>query len=80
VFPSESLRDKVKDKLEMKGIESRPVWKPMHLQPLYKDSPYYGSEVGENLFKKGLCLPSSSILTNDDVAYIGEIIRNNYEL
>ncbi|MDN3709193.1 aminotransferase class I/II-fold pyridoxal phosphate-dependent enzyme, partial [Myroides ceti] len=40
------------------NIESRPLWKPMHLQPVFKDSPYYGNKVAENLFDKGLCLPS----------------------
>ena len=48
------------------NIESRPLWKPMHLQPVFKDSPYYGGEVAENLFKTGLCLPSGSNLTDED--------------
>ena len=43
-------------------IESRPLWKPMHLQPVFKDAPYYGSTIAENLFKTGLCLPSGSNL------------------
>jgi dTDP-4-amino-4,6-dideoxygalactose transaminase len=75
LFPSESVRDAVKEQLEMNGIESRPVWKPMHLQPLYKDSPYYGTRFGEYLFTRGLCLPSSSILKGDDVVNIAALIN-----
>lgn len=45
------------------NIESRPLWKPMHLQPVFKNSPYYGNKVAENLFDTGLCLPSGSNLT-----------------
>jgi len=77
LFPSESLRDEVKKHLETNRIESRPVWKPMHLQPLYKDSPYYGSICGKHLFERGLCLPSSSILSDDEVMRI-VILINNY--
>ena len=76
LFPSENLRDAVKKHLEMNRIESRPVWKPMHLQPLYKDSPYYGTKFGEYLFKRGLCLPSSSILTDDDIMNITDLIKD----
>jgi len=75
LFPSEDLRDKVKEHLKMNGIESRPIWKPMHLQPLYKDSPYYGADFGEFLFTKGLCLPSSSILKDDDIINISKLIK-----
>jgi len=78
LFPSETLRDKVKKHLEMNGIESRPVWKPMHLQPLYKDSPCYGTNFGEHLFTKGLCLPSSSILKDDDIINISKRIKECY--
>jgi len=48
------------------NIESRPLWKPMHLQPVFKDAPYYGGRVSEELFEKGLCLPSGSNLTLPD--------------
>ena len=50
--------------LEAENIESRPLWKPMHLQPLYEKQPYYGSQVAETLFNKGLCLPSGSNITD----------------
>ncbi|MEO9502915.1 DegT/DnrJ/EryC1/StrS family aminotransferase [Nonlabens ulvanivorans] len=52
--------------LEKDNIESRPLWKPMHMQPLYKDYPYYGNKVCETLFENGLCLPSGSNLTDED--------------
>ena len=52
------------------GIESRPVWKPMHLQPLYRSSPCYGGDVSEDLFRRGICLPSSSSLTAADQAAV----------
>src|SRR5690606_2845268 len=48
------------------NIESRPLWKPMHLQPVFSNSPYYGGKVAEELFNNGLCLPSGSNLTDAD--------------
>lgn len=56
--------------LEKKHIESRPLWKPMHLQPVFKDAPYYGDQVSEGLFNLGLCLPSGSNLTATDLERI----------
>lgn len=53
--------------LEKDNIESRPLWKPMHLQPIFNSSPYYGRGVSENLFSKGLCLPSGSNLVENDL-------------
>lgn len=52
--------------LEKVNIESRPLWKPMHLQPIFIDAPYYGEKVAENLFINGLCLPSGSNLSLSD--------------
>ena len=52
--------------LESKNIESRPLWKPMHLQPIFEKYPYYGTQVAEELFVNGLCLPSGSNLTDAD--------------
>ncbi len=52
--------------LEKDNIESRPLWKPMHLQPVFQDYPYYGNQVAERLFENGLCLPSGSNLTEND--------------
>ena len=61
--------------LEKENIEARPLWKPMHLQPIFANYPYYGSDTAEKLFKKGLCLPSGSSLGKDDLDKIIEIIR-----
>ncbi len=54
--------EKIRVTLEEDNIESRPLWKPMHLQPIFENAPYYGTIISENLFKKGLCLPSGSNL------------------
>ena len=58
------------------NIESRPLWKPMHLQPVFKTSPYYGGSISENLFNNGLCLPSGSNLTNEDKERIAQVVKN----
>jgi dTDP-4-amino-4,6-dideoxygalactose transaminase len=57
------------------NIESRPLWKPMHLQPVFENSPYYGGKVAEGLFTDGLCLPSGSNLTDDDRNRIKMVIQ-----
>ena len=62
--------------LEKSNIESRPLWKPMHLQPIFKTAPYYGSAISEHLFKNGLCLPSGSNLTLDDKNRIKKAVEN----
>lgn len=59
-------REDIRLALEKDHIESRPLWKPMHLQPLYEEYPFYGSGVCEELFEKGLCLPSGSNITDED--------------
>lgn len=61
--------------LDAANIESRPLWKPMHKQPVYKDSPAYTNGVSEDLFHKGLCLPSGPWVTDEQVQYIIEKIR-----
>lgn len=61
--------------LEMENVESRPFWKPMHLQPIFADMPYRGGEVAERVFRNGLCLPSGSAMTNDDVDRVCAVIR-----
>ena len=60
---------------EKENIESRPLWKPMHLQPVFKDYPYYGSGVSETLFETGLCLPSGSNLTDSDRKRIASVVN-----
>lgn len=56
--------------LQNKNIESRALWKPMHLQPVFKNLPYYGKSIAEDLFKSGVCLPSGSNLKKDDLKRI----------
>ena len=62
--------------LDALGIESRPLWKPMHKQPVYKDAPAYVNGVSESLFKKGLCLPSGPCVTDEQVNYIINSIKS----
>lgn len=62
--------------LEKENIESRPLWKPMHLQPIFEKYPYYGASTAEKLFKNGLCLPSGSNLTDEDKDRIAVVVRN----
>lgn len=57
------------------NIESRPLWKPMHMQPIFRDAPYYGSAIAENLFKTGLCLPSGSNLSAIDKQRINVALK-----
>lgn len=59
-------REDLRKCLELENIESRPLWKPMHMQPVFKEYPFYGTGVAENMFKNGLCLPSGSNLTDND--------------
>lgn len=58
-----------------KKIEARPVWKPMHKQPVYKNSPAYVNGVSESIFKVGMCLPAGPLVTDEDVQYIVECIK-----
>ena len=68
-------RETIRLAFEAENIESRPLWKPMHLQPIFEEYPYYGNQVAETLFEKGLCLPSGSNLTDADRARISEVIK-----
>lgn len=63
--------------LDAAGVESRPLWKPMHKQPVYANNPAYVNGVSESLFAKGLCLPSGPYVSDDDVKYIVGQIREN---
>jgi len=69
-------RDRVRERLEADDIESRPVWKPMHQQPVFAGLPIYGGAVADHLFERGLCLPSGSSLTDDDQDRIIDAIRS----
>lgn len=63
--------------LDKAEIEARPVWKPMHKQPCYKDAPAYVNGVSESIFKEGMCLPAGPCVSDDDVKYIVETIKTN---
>jgi dTDP-4-amino-4,6-dideoxygalactose transaminase len=76
LFESKAQREKVRLALEAENIESRPLWKPMHLQPVFKDYPYYENGVSENLFENGLCLPSGSNLSLSDQQFIISSIKH----
>jgi dTDP-4-amino-4,6-dideoxygalactose transaminase len=67
-------RESLRLALDKANIESRPLWKPMHLQPIFSNYPYFGSAVAETLFENGLCLPSGSNLTEEDCTRIKEEI------
>jgi len=63
--------------LDRANIEARPVWKPMHKQPCYKDAPAYVNGVSEAIFKVGMCLPAGPYVSDDDVKYIVDTIKAN---
>ncbi|MBF4492893.1 aminotransferase class I/II-fold pyridoxal phosphate-dependent enzyme [Flavobacterium sp. MR2016-29] len=73
-------KDDLRLALEEANIESRPLWKPMHLQPVFEKYPYYGNKVAEKLFEKGLCLPSGSNITEKDKNRIKEVIVDFFKL
>lgn len=61
--------------LDKANVESRPLWKPMHCQPVYSDCPCYVNGVSESLFKCGLCLPSGPCVSDEDIVYIVDVIK-----
>ena len=69
-------REHIRLALEKENIESRPLWKPMHLQPVFEKDPSYCNGVSENLFERGLCLPSGSNLSQDDLNRVVEVFKN----
>jgi dTDP-4-amino-4,6-dideoxygalactose transaminase len=68
-------REELRLEMAQDNIESRPLWKPMHLQPVFEDATYYGAKVVADLFEKGLCLPSGSNLTDEDRERIASSIQ-----
>jgi pyridoxal phosphate-dependent aminotransferase EpsN len=68
-------REAIRLALERVNIEARPVWKPMHLQPVFRECATFGGAVAEDLFDRGLCLPSGSNLTEGDLARVVEVVR-----
>jgi dTDP-4-amino-4,6-dideoxygalactose transaminase len=71
-------REELRLKMEEENIETRPLWKPMHLQPVFADCPYYGDNTEGRLFDNGLCLPSGPTLTDKDIERVAGVIRNMY--
>jgi dTDP-4-amino-4,6-dideoxygalactose transaminase len=80
IIVDETITGKNREELRLAfledNIESRPLWKPMHLQPVFSDALYFGTDVSEKLFENGLCLPSGSNLTDEDRKRIEIVIRN----
>jgi dTDP-4-amino-4,6-dideoxygalactose transaminase len=72
-------REGVRRALEAENIESRPIWKPMHLQPVFKDCRIAGGSVSEDLFARGLCLPSGTQMTEQDLERVTKVIKNCYK-
>ncbi|NLO70868.1 MAG: aminotransferase class I/II-fold pyridoxal phosphate-dependent enzyme [Porphyromonadaceae bacterium] len=73
-------REMLRKKMDSMNIETRPLWKPMHLQPVFAESPYYGNGVEDSLFDNGLCLPSGAGLSNEEIEkVIGVILKAGKE-
>lgn len=75
-----TLNDRVKpldliEALESNNIEARHVWKPMHMQPFYKNYDYVGSDISKQLFEKGICLPSDTKMTHEDLGRVVDTIK-----
>ena len=84
VKPEEAgfTREDLRLTLEGDNIESRPLWKPMHLQPVFKEAPFYGDGTSDRLFEIGLCLPSGPTLTDQDIERVVKVVRqlSNFRL
>ncbi|PAM94244.1 pyridoxal phosphate-dependent aminotransferase [Flavobacterium sp. IR1] len=72
-------RENLRIAFEQANVETRPLWKPMHLQPVFEKYPYYGGTIAEDLFEKGLCLPSGSNLSNEDKKRIEKVITTFFD-
>jgi len=72
-------REDLRLAFEKENIESRPLWKPMHLQPIFENAPYYGKKVAEHLFDEGLCLPSGSNLTDEERERITNVVQDIFK-
>lgn len=67
--------DDIRLYLETQNVESRLLWRPMHMQPIFEGCPYYGDNVSEKIFERGLCLPSGSSLTDEQIMYVINSIK-----
>lgn len=77
LFEDYTQKEKVRIALAKNNIETRPLWKPLHLQPLFNQYLYFGENIAEKLFEKGLCLPSGTQLTDKEQSLIIELIHQN---
>jgi dTDP-4-amino-4,6-dideoxygalactose transaminase len=68
-------REAAQAALERENIESRPLWKPMHLQPLFRDAPAIGGDAAARMFERGLCLPSGSAMGEAGVARVCDVLQ-----
>lgn len=73
-----ATREEIRLALEAENIEARPVWKPMHLQPVFQNCEMRGGNVAEKIFQNGLCLPSGSSLNDEEFARVVEVVRGMY--
>lgn len=78
LFKTKTIRDGVLQALSKENIESRPSWKPMHQQPMFENHPSYLNGVSDNLFERGLCLPSGSNLTNIELDRVNLVIKKYF--
>jgi dTDP-4-amino-4,6-dideoxygalactose transaminase len=69
-------RERIRLALEAEDIESRPTWKPLHLQPVFAGATTLGGDVCASIFERGLCLPTGSGLSEDDLARVVEVVRS----
>ncbi|MEK3760024.1 DegT/DnrJ/EryC1/StrS family aminotransferase [Paenibacillus sp. FSL P4-0338] len=77
-----NLRDDILNEIEKENIEARPVWKPMHLQPLFKDYEFFSHKdsISDELFETGICLPSGTGMTVDDIKRVVSVIKETFKL
>jgi len=80
ILNSEKTRDELRLMLEKHNIESKLLWKPMHQQPIFNKYPKYLNGVSDELFKKGLCLPSGSNMTNEDLERVTDLIKSYFDV
>lgn len=79
ILKSFDQREALRWAFEQENIETRPLWKPMHLQPIFESYPYYGNQVAEDLFNRGLCLPSGSNLLHSDLERIHQVLLSFFK-
>ena len=72
-------REDLRVHLDANNIESRPLWKPLHTQPIFKDSKYYGDNISDMLFERGLCLPSGTNMSDEDIDRVITNIKDCFE-